>query len=226
MYQDDARILVLRPWAPADVDALVDALYASLPALQAFMPWAHAPLTRESEYSVVAGFVGDYLAGREYVFGMFSEQGEVLGGIGLHPRVLLNPQALEVGYWCNTRHAGQGWTTLAVRMLVVLAFDHFGCDRLQVTFDALNPASGRVAEKCGFVREGTVRNVLATMPAELRAAGYRASPEQHLHALVPSDLPRLPWLPEVRARTRIYDALGAPGGAGGAGGAPTGPAVG
>jgi ribosomal-protein-serine acetyltransferase len=209
VYRDGARYLALRPWAFADVDALMEAVTQSLPELRAFMPWAHQPMTREGEYALVAKFLADYHAGHEYVLGMFSEAGEVLGGVGLHPRVALNPRALEVGYWCHSAHAGRGWTSLAVRMLVVLAFDRFACDRLQVTYDEENAGSRRVVEKCGFPLEGVVRNVTAAVPDELRAGGYRGTGRHPLHALVPEDLPRLDWLREVRAGLTVYDALGA-----------------
>lgn len=97
-YDDGARHLTLRPWALTDVDALVDAIRASEPELRHFMPWAHGPITREGYFELVARFQADYWAGREYVWGIFSASGEVLGGVGLHPRVALNPRALEVSY--------------------------------------------------------------------------------------------------------------------------------
>jgi len=207
VFRDATRYLELRPWAFGDVDALMDAVTKSVPELKAFMPWAHFLLTREGEYALVAKFQADYHAGREYVLGMFSETGEVLGGVGMHPRVALNPRALEVGYWCHSAHAGKGWTTLAVRMLTLLAFDRFGCDRLQVTYDEVNGASRRVVEKCGFPFEGVVRNVVAAVADELRAGGYRGTGRHRLHALVPQDLPQLDWVPAVRAGMSVHAAL-------------------
>jgi RimJ/RimL family protein N-acetyltransferase len=208
VYRDPTRYLELRPWAFGDIDAILDAVTKSLPELRAFMPWAHTPLTREGQYAFVAKSQADYHAGREYVLGMLSEAGEVLGCIGMHPRVALNPRGLEVGYWCHSAHAGKGWTTLAVRMLTVLAFDRFGCDRLQVSYDEENAASRRVVEKCGFPFEGVVRNLVAAVSDDLRAGGYRGTARHRQHALVPEDLPRLDWLPEVRAGLTVYDALG------------------
>jgi RimJ/RimL family protein N-acetyltransferase len=207
VYRDPTRYLELRPWAFADIGALMDAVTKSVPELKAFMPWAHFPVTREGEYVLLAKFQADYHAGREYVFGMFSEAGDVLGGVGLHPRVALNPRGLEVGYWCHSAHAGKGWTTLAVRMLIVLAFDRFACDRLQVTYDEENAASRRVVAKCGFPFEGIVRNLVAAVPDALRAGGYRGTGRHRLHALVPEDLPRLDWIAQVRAGLTMHDAL-------------------
>ena len=38
VYRDGARHLELRPWAPSDVDALLDAVGRSVPELRQFMP--------------------------------------------------------------------------------------------------------------------------------------------------------------------------------------------
>ena len=42
-----------------------------------------------------------------------------------------------------------------------------------------------------------------------RAGGYRGTGRQRLYALTPDDVPNLSWVPEVRARMTVYDALGA-----------------
>jgi len=208
VYDDGARQLVLRPWALSDVDALVAAIHASLPELRCFMPWSHGPVTREIYYELVTRFMASYWGGRDYIFGMFSASGEVLGGTGLHPRVPLNPSALEVGYWCHTPHAGKGVTTLAVRALTALAFDRFGCDRFQVMHDEANVASRRVSEKTGFVFEGVMRRVTAEVTPEVRDGGYRGTGRHRMYALTRDDLAGLGWLPAVRASLTYFDALG------------------
>jgi RimJ/RimL family protein N-acetyltransferase len=209
VYQDDARHLVLRPWSFDEVDALRAAIEASRVELREFMPWVHSPLGREGTYELIARFQADYWAGRDYGFGMFGESGEIIGGIGLHPRIPLNPKGLEVGFWCTSDRTGRGWTTLAVRVLVSLAFDWFGCDRLQVSHDEANLKSMRVVEKCGFSYEGTLRQLSARVPDELYEGGFRGTYRHRMYAMVPSDLPGLSWLDEVRSRMTLFDALGA-----------------
>jgi RimJ/RimL family protein N-acetyltransferase len=214
-YRDGVRHLVLRPWSLDDVDALLAAIDASRPALREFMPWAHFPSSRELQYDYLARVTGDYFAGREFSFGMFDGgDGTVLGGVGLHPRVALNPRALEVGYWCHSAHAGRGWTTLAVQVAVALCFGWLGVDRCQVMHDDGNLASRRVVEKCGFVYEGTQRNVTAAVAEEVRLGGYRGTGRHRVYALVPEDLPNLSWLPAVHAALTLTDALGVEHGAG------------
>ncbi len=73
-------------------------------------------------------------------------------------------------YWWDTRHSvaelgydltrelwGQGLMTLAVETVVSWGFEHLELNRIQATVMVGNVASARVLEKCGFHREGTLR---------------------------------------------------------------------
>jgi RimJ/RimL family protein N-acetyltransferase len=86
----------------------------------------------------------------------------------------------EIGYWCRTRFAGQGYITEAVRGITGFALDHLGAKRVEIRCDSLNRRSARVAERCGFRLEGELRN------AELGSDGtprnflvYSMLPEEH-----------------------------------------------
>ena len=208
VHRGEAGTLVLRPWSLDDVDALVAAIEASRTELVAFLPWAHLPVSRAAQFEVLCLFIADYWAGRDLAMGIFSERGDVLGGVGLHPRIPLNPSALEVGYWGHSAGAGRGNVTRAVRMLVALAFDRFGCDRLQVMHDEANAASRRVIEKCGFAFEGTMRNITVAPTPALVAGGLRVTGRTRMYALCPEDLASLPWLADVRAGLEVFDAFG------------------
>lgn len=172
------------------------------------MPWAHLTRGRTNQYDTIINFQTSYFSGSEYVFGLFTEAGQVLGTVGLHPRAPLNPRSLEVGFWCNSRHTGHGWITLAVRILAALSFHRFGCDRFQVMHDEANLASQRVVERCGFVYEGTLRNAMMEASEELRSGGYQGSGRNRLYSLVPADLASLEWFDEVTANTLLIDGLG------------------
>jgi RimJ/RimL family protein N-acetyltransferase len=52
---------------------------------------------------------------------------------------------------------GQGFATEAAGALLQWAFDTLDLNRVQAETDTRNTASGRVLEKLGFVREGTLR---------------------------------------------------------------------
>jgi ribosomal-protein-alanine N-acetyltransferase len=68
------------------------------------------------------------------------------------------PQCREIGYRLFTPDlAGRGYTTEATRLLVDYLFKAHQYHRLELLMDPLNVASERVAQKCGFTEEGTLR---------------------------------------------------------------------
>lgn len=58
----------------------------------------------------------------------------------------------EIGYAIRRDHWGEGYATEAAERLARFAFDELGLARLVAEVDTRNPASARVAMRCGFVR--------------------------------------------------------------------------
>src|ERR1700743_1903967 len=79
-----------------------------------------------------------------------------LGRIGLDlcPH---EPGAAEIGYWVARPARGGAVATAAVRALCPWAFAELGLDLIEWRCETGNVASRRVAEKSGFVIEGTLR---------------------------------------------------------------------
>ena len=80
----------------------------------------------------------------------------------------------------RAENRGRGITTRAVRLVCRFALDELGLERLELTTDAENYASQRVAEKVGFRREGVLRSHL------LHPEGYRR--DSVLLSLLPGEL--------------------------------------
>ena len=72
------------------------------------------------------------------------------GSTGLMTR--MGPGVLEIGYWLHTGHAGRGYATAAARALADLGLAQPGIGSVLIRHDAANVASGRGAEKAGFLR--------------------------------------------------------------------------
>lgn len=212
LVQRDGATLELAPTTMADAEEIADAIAASLPELRRFMPWAHVPQTALGQLERLRTVEADHWAGRELTFGLFRARAggrrELLTMVGLHPRVPLNPLGLEVGYWAPTPHAGQGWTTFAVRCALVYAFDKLGATRVQVSCDEANSGSRRVIEKCGFACEGVLRNILTPATPEQRAAGYATTGRNPLFALFPDTFAALPWVSDLRALIKYINLAG------------------
>ena len=73
--------------------------------------------------------------------------------------VKLNPvfRSATMGYCLEEAAWGQGFATEAASALLQWGFDTLDLNRIQAETDTRNAASGRVLEKLGFVREGTLR---------------------------------------------------------------------
>ena len=85
---------------------------------------------------------------------------ETGGFLGLAAAVHLDEDAgeAELGYILAPEARGRGAATEALQQLTAWAFDK-GLVRLELRIDADNERSVRVAERCGYSREGLLRSV-------------------------------------------------------------------
>ena len=82
----------------------------------------------------------------------------MIGGFGLHPEDDILYRTWTIGYFFTPSAWGKGLGTEAIGALVRWAFATWpGLQRIDGTVYASNPASVRVLEKSGFVREGVKR---------------------------------------------------------------------
>jgi RimJ/RimL family protein N-acetyltransferase len=65
----------------------------------------------------------------------------------------------ELGYLVAPAERGRGFATAMLRALTDWAFAETGVERLRLVVDVENPASLRVAERAGYLREGVMRSV-------------------------------------------------------------------
>jgi RimJ/RimL family protein N-acetyltransferase len=111
--------------------------------------------------------------------------GHPLGVIGIGGLDRRLRSATTIGYWLAREARGRGAMTRAVRLLARWAFDELGVARLALTTDPDNVASQRVAERCGFVREGRLRSHI-----RIRHSGRRR--DSLVYGLLPGELAETP----------------------------------
>lgn len=104
--------------------------------------------------------------------------GGVLGHVGVHVVEQWLGYAM-IGYWLLPRGRGRGLATQAVRAGTTAAFTHLDLHRIELAHAIENVASCAVAERCGYLYEGTLRDAM-------RYAGEQWSTE-HLHARLVTD---------------------------------------
>jgi len=86
--------------------------------------------------------------------------GQVIGGVGVHPGVDVARASAEIGYWLGRDYWGRGFATEVVRDLADYLLGNALFCRLDAhTFEG-NSASQRVLKKCGFLCEGTLKKAV------------------------------------------------------------------
>jgi RimJ/RimL family protein N-acetyltransferase len=88
-----------------------------------------------------------------------SDRDHLLGSISLM-RFSWQHARAEVGYWLAKPARGHGHVTRAVRLITDWGFRSLGLQRIDLMAATENPASQRVAERCGFTREAVLRSYL------------------------------------------------------------------
>ena len=157
-------VVTLRPWRAGDESATL-AAFAD-PTFQRFSDWEPDDLATQEQLRV---------RGEQIQFALVDAADAVLGGASLFWFV---EGRAGVGYWLVPAARGRGVATRAVRLLARWAFDSLGVVRLELTCGPDNVASQRVAERCGFTREGVMR-------AHLPFKGGRR--DTVLYSLLPRD---------------------------------------
>jgi RimJ/RimL family protein N-acetyltransferase len=83
--------------------------------------------------------------------------GEAAGSVSLMLGQDVERTTAEIGYWLGRKFWRRGVATEAVRAATLYAFDQLGMHRVFAVPFGRNPASTRVLEKVGYVREGILR---------------------------------------------------------------------
>jgi RimJ/RimL family protein N-acetyltransferase len=171
------EVVLLRRWRETDVPAQLEAF--SDPFFQRFSDWA--PRTEGGACAYLAAHEQARRRGEQIELALVEPHDEnvVLGGGSLN-NVDLQEGRAAIGYWLAPHARGRGVATHAVRLLSAWAFRDLHIARLELTCGPDNRASQRVAERCGFTREGVLRShmpfkgarrdtvVFSLLPGELR----------------------------------------------------------
>lgn len=165
-----ARLLV-RPPREADGPAVYLAVVESLTELRRFpasLPWAVQPpsIVASTEFCVLGAANSRSLAEFPFLF-LERNTGRLGGSVGLH-RIDWARRDFELGFWCRTSMAGNGYTQEAVHAAVDFAFGMCGATRVHALPDIENAASRGVLRACGFHQVAELAAERRTPLGELR----------------------------------------------------------
>jgi RimJ/RimL family protein N-acetyltransferase len=152
-------VVTLRYWREDDVPALVAALQD--PEVSRWLPLIPYPYTEEDARNSLRSYEEERNTGSGvYLAVTDAGTGNAQGSIGMS--VDRHDLVANVGYWVKKEARRRGVATRGLRLLVRWAFQDLGLARVEIKTDVENVPSQRVAEKCGFLREGHLRSVWRT----------------------------------------------------------------
>jgi [ribosomal protein S5]-alanine N-acetyltransferase len=148
------RDVSLRPLTPRDLDALWDARVGSVE------PWADTSDAAKRKLRDRIANSGRVAHG-ELLLGIVSD-GRLAGEIqGRQPEMGLPPGVFEIGIEVfDPAERGGGIGRRALALFLRHLFEEEHAHRVQLTTDVDNVAMRRVAERLGFVCEGTLRGFM------------------------------------------------------------------
>jgi ribosomal-protein-alanine N-acetyltransferase len=142
------RRVFLRPVEPSDRAAFL-AMAQQSRALHE--PWIAPPLTPRAFEQYLARTRRD---DHEGFLVCIAATEELAGVININNIVRGSFLCGSLGYYASAAHAGKGYMTEGLKLLIDLAFDGLGLHRLEANIQPSNLPSINLVKRCGFKREG------------------------------------------------------------------------
>ncbi|MBI5667891.1 MAG: GNAT family N-acetyltransferase [Chloroflexi bacterium] len=168
--QLETERLILRPYRAGDGAAYYEVCQRNKDHLlpyEAGNPALSVNTPAQAEI-LMRNFAADWAARNAFFWGAWDKTSEAFTAQIYAGPVDWELPEFEIGYFVDRDHEGQGYVTEAVRAVLAWLFEGMGTHRVRLACNEMNVRSWRVAERCGFVREGHLRQ---TRKLVLRADG-------------------------------------------------------
>lgn len=113
--------------------------------------------TEEDAQKLIVDLVDAWEKRTHFFIGVFlKESKQFVAQLYIGP-VNQNVPEFGIGYFADVEHEGNGYVTEAVNAVVKSLFEILSAHRIRIETDDTNIRSIRVAERCGFAKEGHIR---------------------------------------------------------------------
>ncbi len=154
--------LLLRPYKPGDGQWLHVIFQENESHLRDSIEGVKAglglDLTNSTEAEIfVRRLKADWAARKRFIFGIWKKAADrYIGDIWIESQDWDVPLH-EIGYFLVKDQMGNGFATEATKAALTFVFKHLNSNKASLTCDEDNERAYRVAERCGFIREGCLR---------------------------------------------------------------------
>nr|WP_086939870.1 GNAT family N-acetyltransferase [Thaumasiovibrio occultus] len=162
--------LTLLPPSMALQPKMLEAIQQSQQELAVYLPWVPYALTEAESVENMRQAISNFERFEgELRYSIIEKKTErLIGAIGLIIRDKTVP-SFEIGYWLHSSCVGNGFVSEAVKAVETYAFDSLNANRIEIKAAEHNTKSRAVAERCGYVFEGLLRNERRLPSGELCA---------------------------------------------------------
>ena len=150
--------LRLRTYQESDTNAFYNLVQENKTRLAPAFPSRVQVTNRyEEALRLIKRFRVDWQLGQVYAFGIWRQDPDkYIGDMSLKNFDHSVPKA-EIGYYLDDSSEGKGYGTEALRAVINFAFTRVGVNKLYIRCALHNSRSYGLAERCGFRREGLIR---------------------------------------------------------------------
>ncbi|MFX0122198.1 MAG: GNAT family N-acetyltransferase [Candidatus Hodarchaeota archaeon] len=152
--------LILRKYKEGDGAALFNLLesHGNRYYLRDHIDEATDVKTEEEAEIRIRQYVADWIAQKKFIIGIWNKTlGLYIGQIWIRPSKWEVP-SFELGWFLGQTHQGQGFAYEAVKAALQFLFNHLRAHKVIVLTRDDNVKSYKLAERCGFVKEGHLRD--------------------------------------------------------------------
>ncbi|MBR3865939.1 MAG: GNAT family N-acetyltransferase [Clostridia bacterium] len=128
-----------------------------------FLTWEPHP-SADLTKALLEMWVAEYEKADNYNWVIELEE-KIIGSITV-VRQSSRDELAELGYCAGYDYWGKGIMTEAAKAVIDFLFGEVGFNRISIEHAVKNPASGKVAEKCGMTLEGTKRQYFKASSGE------------------------------------------------------------
>lgn len=164
---DGAELRILEPRHAAEFLAFVE---ANRDHLSERLGWGRTIRTEDDARAWLQRSVDCFAACGLPWIGIWQD-GAMAGGVLFFP-LEESSRSTAVGYWLSAEHVGRGLVTRALEVALAHAFEEVGVNRVGLEAEPDNARSRSVAERLGFVYEGTRRQVWSLNGSLIDQASY------------------------------------------------------
>ncbi|MDB5262880.1 MAG: family acetyltransferase [Adhaeribacter sp.] len=139
----------------------------------------------EEALRLIKRFRVDWQLGQVYAFGIWHQNPDkYIGDISLKNFDHSIPKA-EIGYYLDGSAEGYGYGTEALQALIRFAFKQLSVNKLYLRCALQNQRSAELAERCGFRREGLIRQDFRDNTRQLIDVYYYGLTRSEYNTLLP-----------------------------------------